>query len=129
MSHVSGEVITIVDKVLLCSSRMEMHDKAELKKNNNFAQLKKLQVSLCNSQTERQEDAKELEITTNSDELKKPLVTAVFNASDIRHQKLGDRIVLLANLRRALPKLETDNSGRAKAKRNSTLHKITILSK
>ena len=106
-----------------------MQDKAELKMTTNFAELKKLQVSLCNSQTERQEDAKELERTTNSNELKKPLVTAVFNASDIRNQKPGDRIALLANLRRALAKLELDNSCRARAKRNSILHKITILSK
>ena len=122
-------MVTIVDKVLSCSSRMEMQDKVELKKTTNFDELKKLQVSSRNSQTERQDDAKELESTTNSDELKKPLVTQVFNASDIRNQKPGDRIALLANLRRALAKLETDNSGRAKAKRNSILHKITILRK
>ena len=122
-------MVTIVDKVSLCSSWMEMQDKAELKMTTNFAELKKLQVSLCNSQTERQEDAKELESTTNSNELKKPLVAAVFNASDIRHQKPGDRIALLASLRRALAKLEADKSGRAIAKRKSTLHKITILSK
>ena len=108
---------------------MEMQDKDELKKTTNFAELKKLQVSSCNSQTGRQEDAKELKRTTNSNELKKPLVAAVFNASDIRHQKPGDRIALMASLRKALAKLKTDNSGRAKAKRKSILHKITILSK
>ena len=107
-----------------------MQDKAkELKKTSNSDELKKFQVSSRNSRAEMQDETKELEKTTNSDKLKKPLVTPVLNASDIRTQKPGDRIALLANLRRALAKLELDNSGRARAKRNSILHKITILTK
>ena len=122
-------MVTIVNKVSPSNSLMEVQDKAKLKMTTNFAELKKLPVSSCNSQMERQEDAKELESTTNSNELKKPLVAAVFNATDIRHQKPGDRVALVASLRRALAKFETDDSGRAKAKRKFILHKITILSK
>ena len=107
-----------------------MQDKAkELKKTSNSDELKKFQVSSRNSRTEVQDEAKELEKTANSDGVKKPRVTPVFNASDIRTQKPGDRIALLADLRRSLAKLEPDNSGRAKAKKESIMHKIAILSK
>ena len=109
---------------------MEMQDKAkELKKTSDFHELKKFQVSSRSSRTEMQDEAKELEKTANSDGVKKPRVTPVFNASDIRTQKPGDRIALLADLRRSLAKLEPDNSGRAKAKKGSIMHKIAILSK
>ena len=59
-------MVTIVNEVSPCNSMMEVQDKAKLKMTTNFAELKKLPVSSCNSQTERQEDAKELERTTNS---------------------------------------------------------------
>ena len=104
---------------------MEMQDKAkELKKTSDSHELKKFQVSSPNSRTEMQDEAEKLEKTANSDELKKTRVTPVFNASDIRTQKPGEQIALLANLRRSLAELEPDNSGRAKAKRNSILHKL-----
>ena len=45
MSHVTGEVVTIVNEVSPCNSLMEVHDKAELKMTTNFAEHKEIPVS------------------------------------------------------------------------------------